>query len=194
MGDAVSKALPHIHEHHFLLLDPQQLNISSILNEIPDSLILDQDDVLLFTQHTDQLQYSLEITLGEWAVSHTIQAVELAQRTFSIKYAWDLCDIISYVFSQYQNDPQLHPSAKIHRTAQISGPVIVSEHAEIYEYAVIKRLVYIGSNAMVGSSCKVRDNSVIETSASLPNAVEVARSNLGENSSIHSGYVEDSIL
>lgn len=139
-------------------------------------------------------EYQFEEALDKYAQVQEVVAQESEYPTLSLKYAWDLFNIVNYRFSQLKGGPQIDKGAKVDSTAIITGPVIVEDGAQIYEYALIQGPAYIGKNVVVGSYCKVRKETVLEEGVELQNAVDIKHSVVGKNTHIHSGFVGDSII
>ena len=139
-------------------------------------------------------EYQFEEALDKYAQENDVVAQESELPALSLKYAWDLFDIVNYRFSQLKGGPQIHKGAKVDSTAIITGPTVVEDGAQIYEYALIQGPAYIGKNVVVGSYCKVRKETVLEEGVELQNAVDIKHSVVGKNTHIHSGFVGDSII
>ncbi len=138
--------------------------------------------------------YQLEAALSTYSQTHQIIAIATPQPSLSLKYAWDVFPISQYLFAKLGQSQSIHPTAEIHPTALVTGPVIIEAGAKIYEYALIQGPCYIGKNVVVGSYCKVRQETVLEEGVELQNQVEVRRSIIGKGTHIHSGFMGDSLI
>jgi NDP-sugar pyrophosphorylase family protein len=148
-----------------------------------------------FMNTTPTSEYQFELSLDQYLQKNTIKAIKTPELSLSLKYAWDLFPIASHLIEKLSAGKQIiHPKAKIHPTAIITGPVVIEEDAEIYEYSLIQGPAYIGKKTVVGSYSKIRKDSVMEEGSQIENSVEVKHSLIGKNSHIHSGFVGDSII
>lgn len=139
-------------------------------------------------------EYQLETALNAYAKKQRVMAVESQAAALTFKYAWDLFTLADYRLARLTTKPKIDRQAWVHPTAVIEGPVMIEAGARVYEYALLRGPVYIGKGALVGSYCKVRDGSILETGAEVQNQVEVKHSLIGSKSTIHSGYLGDSIV
>lgn len=98
------------------------------------------------------------------------------QQTSSIKYPFDLLNVI------------------IDITNNQKRKIVIGEGTEIKENVVIYGPVYIGKNCFIGANTVIRPNTVIEDNVQIGVGAEIKRSYLGEGTHIHSGYVGDSII
>lgn len=147
-----------------------------------------------FLSTTSISETQLEEALDQFAQTHYIRCISSKTPSLSLKYAWDIFAIISYLFSTSSSQPQVHPNATIHPTALLSGQVIIEDGAKVFPYAILEGPCYIGKHAVVGSYCKVRQESVLEDEVEIQNNVEVKHSYIGSRTHIHSGYIGDSII
>jgi bifunctional UDP-N-acetylglucosamine pyrophosphorylase/glucosamine-1-phosphate N-acetyltransferase len=149
---------------------------------------------LAFMQEFPVEEYQLENALDRYAQQLPVHAAESTAPPFTIKYAWDLFAIADSLFSQFDSKPAIDPSATVHPTALVEGPVVIEAGAQVFEYAIIKGPAYIGKNAVVGSYCKIRKGTVLEEGAEVQSHAEVKHSLIGAGTHLHSGLVEDSIV
>jgi UDP-N-acetylglucosamine diphosphorylase / glucose-1-phosphate thymidylyltransferase / UDP-N-acetylgalactosamine diphosphorylase / glucosamine-1-phosphate N-acetyltransferase / galactosamine-1-phosphate N-acetyltransferase len=136
----------------------------------------------------------LESALNDYSKGNQVIAVKSNYSALSLKYAWDLFPIAEYLLSGFPKNPKVHKNAHVHRTALISGPVIIEEGAQIFEYSLIQGPCYIGKNSVVGSYCKVRKGSILEEGVEVQNNSDIKHSIIDANTHIHSGFVGDSII
>jgi bifunctional UDP-N-acetylglucosamine pyrophosphorylase/glucosamine-1-phosphate N-acetyltransferase len=152
-------------------------------------------DKFLQTLHqTETEEYQLEKALNAFAQTDRVLAVTSQASACSLKYVWDLFSVSQVMFEQFASKPVIHRSAQIHRTAIIEGPVVIEAGAQVYEYAIIKGPCYIGRNTVVGSYCKVRAEAVLEDGVQLQSHTEVKHCLVGEQTTLHSGFIGDSII
>ena len=109
----------------------------------------------------------------------------------AIKYPWDLLKALPLVLSGISS--YRAPSATIHKSAIIEGPVHIADGADIGAFAVIRGPAYIGQNATVGTHSLVRE-SLVENGALVGAHTEVARSIICPGAKLHRNYVGDSVV
>ncbi|MBI2042685.1 MAG: hypothetical protein HYT21_03010, partial [Candidatus Nealsonbacteria bacterium] len=112
----------------------------------------------------------------------------------SLKYPWQLFEIVKYLLDANLKGQEIHPTAKIAENVVIEGNVYIGENAKIFEGAVIKGPCYIGKNCVIGNNALVRDYTNLEEGAMVGAFAEVARCIFQKNAHVHSGYFGDSIL
>lgn len=137
-------------------------------------------------------EYSLEETLDRLAGFGKVGKVDLDQETPSLKYPWDILKVKNYFLSELKRE--ISEKSQVSPTAIIRGEVYVGKGTAIYDYAVIDGPAYIGDGAVVGAYCHVRGGAVIEKNAELQHYVDFKNSVIGENSTVHSGFIGDSII
>ena len=136
--------------------------------------------------------YSLEETLDRLAGLGKVGKVDLDQETPSIKYPWDLLKVKNYFLGGLKRN--IYEKSQISPSATIRGEVYIGKGAMVYDCAVIDGPAYIGDDAVVGAYCHIRGGSVIEKNAELQHYVDFKNSVIGEHSTIHSGFIGDSII
>ncbi len=143
-------------------------------------------------EKTKSTEYSLEETLDRLAKQGKVGKMDLEMETPSLKNTWDLLKVKNYLLKGQER--KFSKGSQISSTAIIRGEVYIGKGARIYDYAVIDGPAYIGDDAVVGSFCHIRGGSVIENKAELQHYVDFKNSIIGENSTIHSGFVGDSVI
>lgn len=108
-----------------------------------------------------------------------------------LKYPWQILDILNYFLSTIEQT--ISPQAKIAKTAEISGKVVVEEGVRIFEGAVIKGPCYIGKNCIVGNNTMIRESDLEEGCVTGFNS-DITRSYLGAQSWFHTNYIGDSVI
>lgn len=109
-----------------------------------------------------------------------------------LKYPWQILDMVQIILNHYLK-PQTHPSAQIHKTCVIEGPIQIEAGVKILPYAVIKGPVYLGKQVIIGDHALVR-NSLIEAGSVVGYKSEIVRSYVGPNNNFHANYVGDSVI
>lgn len=156
--------------------------------------LLDQK-FLEILKATKSEPYSFEIALNQLMQQSKVGVVQLEKSLPTLKFAWHLFDFLE-VFLKAETKTQISKSAKIAPTAVIDdsgGVVIIGENTKIGHCAKIVGPCYIGPDSLIGDFSLVR-NSNIDHHVTVGANTEVVRSIIFENSSIHFGYLADSIL
>lgn len=115
-------------------------------------------------------------------------------RSQSLKYPWHLFNLFNQIIENEKT--YFSSTAKISETAifdDTNGPVVVDDNAIIGDFVKLVGPCYIGRNTLVGDYSFVR-GSTIEAGAVVGANTEIVRSIIFENSSVHYGYLADSIL
>lgn len=159
-----------------------------------DSIYLFDSEFITELQNTKISEYSLEKTISNHAKTSFTTWVENHADVQSLKYPWHLFDILQLLFDAtttlISNDAEIAKSAIIDTS---NGPVIIADGAKIGSYAKISGPCYIGENCLVGDYSFVR-GSTLEKDSVVGANTEVVRSILFEGSSVHYGYIADSII
>lgn len=145
-------------------------------------------------EETKEHEFSLESALTSYAQKKKIAWTTVPQELMSLKYPWHLFDFQKFLFANSRSI--IHPNATIAPSVMIDethGPVIIEEGATIGHAAKIGGPAYIGENALVGDFSFVRGSS-LEKNVKVGANTEVVRSIIMGGSSIHYGYLADSIL
>ena len=148
-----------------------------------------------FFEYLDEVEtweYQYEDALSEQMDDSPASVLKIEEETNSIKYPWDLFSVARELLEK--KDRKISEEASIADSAEIQGDVIVEAGANIYENAVVKGPAYIGENSVIGNNAVVRDYSIVEKNATVGANSEVKNSVLQPGSSIHSGFVGDSII
>lgn len=120
------------------------------------------------------------------------EMVEYTGTWVPVKYPWQLLNAHEYFLGTIKKS-KIAPSAKIHKTASISGEVIIGENVRILEYAKIVGPVYIGPNSIIGNNTLIRASNIGEGCV-VGFSSDVTRSYLGDGVWLHANYVGDSVL
>jgi len=146
-------------------------------------------------ESTEETQWSFETALNTLMSQEAVATVQIDEALPTLKYSWNLFAFLKLILHA-QPKTRIHPKAKIAQTAVIDdskGAVVIEEGATVCDFVKIGGPMYIGKNAFVGDYSLVRESS-IEENATVGAKTEVARSLLMSGSSIHYGYIADSIL
>ncbi|HYD35843.1 MAG TPA: sugar phosphate nucleotidyltransferase [Vitreimonas sp.] len=143
---------------------------------------------------TPENEYALEDAITTHARDHHDSWVETNTKTLSLKYPWHLFSFQSHLFTQLKSSQE--GTAAIAKTALIDdshGPVVTSAGARVGDFVKLVGPCFIGPNAVVGDYSFVRESS-IEANSTIGANTEVVRSIILKNSSLHFGYLADSII
>jgi NDP-sugar pyrophosphorylase family protein len=210
MGEAVLSARSYLTQQQFFVIAPYHFTAAAIINEC---LELNKPAVIC-TTHTDSpWNYGVVKIENDRAVgviekptpgtepSHQkVQACYLLNEQFldilpSLKYAWQLFDFQTLFLTSIK-ETQISSDAKIAPTAVLDdskGKIIIESGVTIGHASRIVGPVYIGKNSYVGDFNLIRE-STIESDTTIGANTEVVRSIIFEKSSIHFGYLADSII
>lgn len=142
---------------------------------------------------TPATETSFEETLNILCSEEKIAAVQ-QDLLMTLKYPWHLFDVQQQLWLGRQTS--IDQTAKVAPTAVIDdaqGPVIIEAGAIVGHATRIVGPCFIGQNARIGDFNLIRSSS-IERHVDTGPFTEVARSIVGPHSSIHRGYVGDSIV
>ncbi|MBL7036497.1 NTP transferase domain-containing protein [Candidatus Microgenomates bacterium] len=142
-------------------------------------------------ENTKQSEYSLEKALDLTSKKSRLGDVTISDAVPSLKYPWDLLKIKDIFLKDLRG---IDKSAEVAKTATIKGEVYIGKNTKVCDYALIEGPVYIGENVVVGSYSQVRGGSVLEEGSVLQRYVDVKNSIIGEQTSIHSGFIGDSVV
>ncbi len=137
-------------------------------------------------------EYQYEDALSEHMKGEPASVLKIEEETNSIKYPWDLFSVLEELMEN--RDENISENAEIAESAEIKGTVIIEDGAKIYENAVIKGPAYIGENVNVGNNALVRDHVALEKNVTVGTNSEVKNSIFQPESSLHSGYIGDSVI
>lgn len=143
-------------------------------------------------EKTSVSEYSLETTIDRLAKDGKVGGVKFKGALPSLKYPWDILSFKEFVFENV--DFKIDKTAKIEKTAIIKGKVFVGKNARICDYAVVQGPAYIGDGVVVGAYSQVRGGSILGEGSEIQRYVDLKNSVLGRQSSIHSGFVGDSVI
>ena len=109
----------------------------------------------------------------------------------AVKYPWHMLSLLSLFLKDVT--PQIHPSASVHPSATIDGPVFIDEGAKVFAHATIRGPCVIGKRSIVANNALVRDSSVGDDCVVGYNT-EVKGSVLSSHVWTHMSYVGDSVI
>lgn len=150
------------------------------------------EDFFQYLDEAEDWEYGFEDALAKQVSDSPGRAIEIDEKTASIKYPWDLLGFVETMIELRGRD--VSDDAEIADSAELTGDVIVEPGAKIYENAVIKGPAYVGRNAVIGNNAVLRDSVAVEENAVVGANSEVKNSVFQPESSIHSGFVGDSVI
>ena len=109
-----------------------------------------------------------------------------------VKYPWHLLPLLETML-QNITTPQIDPTAVIHPSAVVEGPVIIGAGVRILQHATVVGPCVIGDRTIVGTGSLVRASS-IGTDCVIGYSSEVARSVLADHVWTHTTYIGDSVI
>jgi len=150
---------------------------SSLLREL-ESIDNDRDDGYEQALQTmfQQSNYAVVEYEGAWR---------------AIKFPWHMLDALPFLLESME--PRIDPTAQIHPTAVIEGPVVIGPGAKVFPHATVKGPCYIGARTVVGNGALVR-NSSIGDDCVIGYNTEVQASVLHSHVWTHSTYLGDSVV
>lgn len=139
-------------------------------------------------------EYNFEEALNQCLQKNPAPVWRLAEPLTTLKYGWDLWQFQHHFFAEMTSF--ISPKAQIATTAVIdenAGPVWIEAGVTIGHASRIVGPAYIGQGVTIGDFCLIRSSS-LETAVLVGAHSEVSRSIMMPNSSIHRGFVGDSII
>jgi bifunctional UDP-N-acetylglucosamine pyrophosphorylase/glucosamine-1-phosphate N-acetyltransferase len=109
----------------------------------------------------------------------------------AIKFPWHALDALPFLLGSLE--PRIDPTAVIHPTAVVEGPVVIGPGARMFPHATVKGPCYVGARTVVGNGALVRNSSVGDDCVIGYNT-EVQASILHSHVWTHSTYLGDSVV
>ncbi len=150
------------------------------------------DDFFDYLDRVEEWEYQFEDALAEQMEDEKASVLMIEEETSSLKYPWDLFQVVEELLKDVDRD--ISDDAEIAGSAEVKGQVVIEDGVKIHENAVVKGPVYIGEGCVIGNNAVVRDHSVIERGCIIGGNAEVTRSVFQPHSSMHSGFVGDSVV
>jgi len=155
---------------------------------------LDQEFLTTLASTNQSDHYNFETALNVLMQQRKVGHLALPECLASLKYPWHLFDIQKELFSQLKSARDR--GAKISPTAildETNGPILIERGATIGDFAKIVGPAYIGEECLVGDYAFIRQSS-LEAHSIVGAKTEVVRSLIMSHSSLHFGYLADSII
>ena len=150
-------------------------------------------DIVETVKDLEMSEYNFEQeALTEYAKNNPLEVVITKKEIMTFKYPWDILKTKNYLMKNLKG--RIDKNSSISKSAEIEGEVVVENGAKIMEGAKIKGPCYIGKNVKVGTNALLRSGADLEENVSVGAFTEIKNSLLGSDTTIHSGFVGDSII
>jgi NDP-sugar pyrophosphorylase family protein len=139
-------------------------------------------------------EYNFEEALNQTMRETNIRALILKEALRSLKLPWHLFNLQRLLFNSHKS--YTSSSAKLSQTAILDdskGPIIIEDGALIGDFVKLVGPCYIGKDCLIGDYSFIRQSSMEEGSV-IGAKTEVVRSIIMDKSSLHFGYLADSII
>lgn len=150
------------------------------------------EDFFDYLDEAENWEYQFEDALGTQMDENPASVLKIDESTNSIKYPWDLFSVAEELMEK--KSQSISEKADIADSAQIKGNVVVDDGAKVYENAVIRGPAYIGKNVTVGNNALIRDHVSLEEGVTIGTNSEIKNSVFQPHSSLHSGFIGDSLI
>lgn len=142
--------------------------------------------------NTEKHHYNFEDALDEFAKTQNVAAVITKQEITTLRYPWDLLLVKNYLLARVKKS--IGKKAKIAKSAEIIGEVVVKDGARIMEGARVKGPCYIGKNVVIGDNALLRGGVDVEEESVVGSYMEVKNSLVMRGFKSHSGFIGDSVI
>ena len=112
----------------------------------------------------------------------------------AFKYPWDLLRLNDVLLARGVRVPRVSPTARIHDSALLDGPVHICDGVRVLEHAVIRGPAFIGPDSVVGNNALIRDGVSLGRHVVIGFGTEVKHSVIGDDCETHMAYVGDSVI
>lgn len=116
---------------------------------------------------------------------HRYEALPYEGAWHAVKYPWHVLGVMDHFLAS------LTPSEKL--PEGVSGPAVLEEGVRLFPGARVVGPAWIGAGSLIGNNALVR-GSVIGRHVEVGFGCEVARSYIGDGSTLHHNYVGDSVI
>lgn len=150
-------------------------------------------DIIDVVKNIKMSEYNFEQeALAEYAKNNTLDVIATKNEIATLKYPWDILSLKNLLMEGVEG--LVSSGAKISKSAEIDDNVVIESGAQILEGVKIKGPAYIGKDVKVGTNSLIRSGADLEENVSVGAFTEVKNSLIMEGTSIHSGFVGDSII
>ncbi len=122
------------------------------------------------------------------------EAILLKKELPTLKYPWDLFELLKLLFESENFKGCISSSAEIGKNVVLNGSIFIGENVKIKENTVINGPCFIGNNCRIGTNNVFRGPVNLENDVSTGAFVEIKNSIVQEGTHFHSGYIGDSII
>lgn len=139
-------------------------------------------------------EYNFEEALNEVMKESNVRALILKEASRSLKLPWHLFNLQKILFTDHKSFTS--STAKLSQNVIIDdskGPIIIEDGARIGDFVKLVGPCYIGKDCLVGDYSFIRQSSLEEGSV-VGAKTEVVRSIIMDKSTLHFGYLADSII
>ena len=109
-----------------------------------------------------------------------------------VKYPWHLLSLLPIALGEI-TEQSLHPTAEIHPSAVIIGPVLLQKNVRILPHATVVGPCFVGEGSVIANNALVRQAS-IGRHCVVGYTTEIVRSILLDHVWTHSSYVGDAVI
>ena len=150
-------------------------------------------DIIDVIKNIKMSEYNFEQeALSEYAKNNVLDVIATKNEISTLKYPWDILSLKNLLMKSVKG--LVSSGAKISKSAEIDDNVVIESGAQILEGVKIKGPAYIGKDVKVGTNSLIRSGTDLEENVSLGAFTEVKNSLIMEGTSIHSGFIGDSII
>lgn len=150
--------------------------------------------ILSILENLPESEYNFEEALNILIKQEQVGVKRLETSLITLKLPWHLFNYQEILFENLQShqaeNATIAPTAIIDES---NGPVFIDEKAKVGDFVKISGPCYVGKNCLVGDYSFIRRSSLEEGSV-VGAKTEITRSIIMNNSSIHFGYLADSII
>jgi len=133
-----------------------------------------------------------ERALGSLFADHPYRAVPYLGVWQAVKYPWHVLQLLSFLLKGV-SEQRIHPSADVHPSAVIDGPVVLEEGVRVFPHATVRGPCVIGAQSIIANNTLVRDSSIGEQCV-VGFGSEVKSSVIAHHVWTHMSYVGDSVV
>ena len=122
------------------------------------------------------------------------QTILLEKELPTLKYPWNLFDLLELLFRSENFKDHISQSAKIGKNVVLNGPIFIGENVVVGGNTIINGPCFIGDNCQIGTNNVFRGPVNLERDVKTGAFMEIKNSIVQEGTHFHSGYVGDSII
>lgn len=168
--------------------EPSEI-VNVVVHYLKDGRVLCDALSRVDTQCDDRYEKALGLMISE---GHVIRSVPYEGAWNALKYPWHVFGVMESFLDSIRT--VVPSSARIAKSAVLSGNVLLGEGVRILENAVIRGPAYIGDNTVIGNNVLIRGGAHIGAGSVVGYCTEVKHSYVGRDCWFHSNYVGDSII